>query len=106
MILAALHALILWLAVLLSTHADAHPVPDTPPAVAIGDQSPTTRHLAPPAPTAAPPPADGAIEAAPRDGSPTSWDDRGRALPPGWVPATDSPMCGPDLGIVADCWTP
>ena len=36
-----------------------------------------------------------------------SWDDRANppASPEGWAPATDSPMCAEDLGIVSDCWT-
>jgi hypothetical protein len=37
-----------------------------------------------------------------------SWDDR--TTPPAdlgeWTPATDVPMCVPNLGIVVDCWTP
>jgi hypothetical protein len=51
------------------------------------------------------PPAGGVIVATPQTSTP-SWDTRGEPVPEGWVPATDSPMCAPDLGIVSDCWTP
>ena len=55
-------------------------------------------------PTLASPAAPAALTVAPAP----SWDDRANppAAPEGWEPATDSPMCAEDLGIVVDCWTP
>lgn len=85
MILAALlHAILVWLAALVATNADAHPVPDPlPHVVTHGPRVPTPGHQPPPAPTPAPDPLTYAGPYAP--------------------PATDSPMCSPPL-VVVDCW--